>query len=223
MTLTGDVGPTQASSADLFVQTLRGEPSVVHGLADHPWEVPLSRWTQDADEVDDALLSRCVGPTLDVGCGPGRMTHALALKGVCALGLDVLEEAVAQTRARGGSAIRRDVFHSVPGEGRWGTVLLADGNIGIGGDPVRLLRRAAGLLCPDGRVVVDLAAPGIGVGARLLRLEVGNRCSEPFPWGFLAPEAVPQIAALTGFRAEVRREGSRWFAQLEPERARCRP
>ena len=31
----------------------------------------------------------------------------------------------------------------MPGEGRWDTVLLADGNIGIGGAPVALLRRTA--------------------------------------------------------------------------------
>ena len=54
----------------------------------------------------------------------------------------------------------RDVFGPLPGEGRWDTALLADGNIGIGGDPVALLARVRELLAPEGRVVVDLAAPG---------------------------------------------------------------
>lgn len=220
MTLS-DVRTTRWTSAELFAATLRGEPAVVHGLSDQPSVVPSSRWAQDADDTDVELLSRCVGPTLDVGCGPGRMTHALALMGARALGLDVIEEAVAQTRARGGSAIVRDVFHRVPGEGRWGTVLLADGNIGIGGDPVRLLRRAADLLCPDGRVVLDLAPPGNGLARQLLRLEVGDRVSEPFAWAVLAPEALPQAAALAGFRVvEVRREGSRWFGLLQRRRLR---
>ena len=35
------------------------------------------------------------------------------------------------------------MFEPLPGEGRWGTVLLLDGNVGIGGDPVALLERAA--------------------------------------------------------------------------------
>ena len=51
--------------------------------------------------------------------------------------------------------LRRDVFARVPGEGRWSHVLLADGNIGIGGDPLRLLERAAGLLAAGGTVLVE--------------------------------------------------------------------
>ena len=68
----------------------------------------------------------------------------------------MVPEAIWQTRDRGVSAILRNVFERVPAEGRWETVLLADGNLGIGGDPVRLLRRMAQLLAPGGRVVADL-------------------------------------------------------------------
>jgi hypothetical protein len=53
----------------------------------------------------------------------------------------------------------RDVFGRVPGAGRWMTVLLADGTIGIGGDPAALLRRAGELLAPQGRALVELAPP----------------------------------------------------------------
>ena len=52
-------------------------------------------------------------------------------------------------------ALRRSVFDELPGEGRWPTVLLIDGNIGIGGDPVRLLRRVRELVAPGGTVVVE--------------------------------------------------------------------
>ncbi|WP_338752019.1 class I SAM-dependent methyltransferase [Janibacter alittae] len=202
--------------AELFAATLQGEPSVVHGLGEQGSVVPVSRWAEDADASDEALLSQCVGPTLDVGCGPGRMTQALALRGACVLGLDLMREAVAQTRARGASAIQRDVFLGVPGEGRWGSVLLADGNIGIGGDPVRLLCRVADLLAVGGRVVLDLAPPGHGLDRRVLRLEVGDRLSEPFAWGVLAPEALPHVAAVAGLEVmEVRCEGSRWIALLQ--------
>ena len=48
--------------------------------------------------------------------------------------------------AVGRPALRRDVFEPLPGTGRWQTVLLADGNVGLGGDPLRVLRRAAELL-----------------------------------------------------------------------------
>ena len=41
---------------------------------------------------------------------------------------------------RGVTFLERSVFDRVPGAGRWRTALLLDGNIGIGGDPVALLR-----------------------------------------------------------------------------------
>ena len=36
---------------------------------------------------------------------------------------------------RGATVLQRDIFGPLPGEGRWGTALLFDGNVGIGGDP----------------------------------------------------------------------------------------
>ena len=70
---------------------------------------------------------------------------------------------------RGGAALRRDVFDTLPGEGRWETALLADGNVGIGGDPVALLRRLREVLDPRGRVVAEVAAPGTPPHRRLGR------------------------------------------------------
>jgi hypothetical protein len=46
-------------------------------------------------------------------------------------------------------------------------VLLLDGNIGIGGDPHRLLRRVRELLTPTGRLLVELDVDGVtAVGRR---------------------------------------------------------
>lgn len=113
------------------------------------------------DAHDRALLDLCHGPTLDIGCGDGRLARALSERGVPALGIDVGGAYVDGTLARGGTALHRDVFGPVPGEGRWATVLLADGSIGIGADPAVLLARVRELLDPRGRAVVDVAAPGV--------------------------------------------------------------
>ena len=72
-------------------------------------------------------------------------------------------------------AIRRDVFAAVPGEGRWDCALLADGNIGIGGHPERLLRRLGRIVRPGGHVVVELDADGTDVVHHRWRLRVGSR------------------------------------------------
>jgi SAM-dependent methyltransferase len=122
--------------------------------------VDPAAWCRGRLPGDLGLLDRCQGPTLDVGCGPGRLTYALNRRGHPALGVDISAAAVRLARARGATVLRRDVFGPLPGEGRWRHVLLADGNIGIGGDPARLLRRCRELLAPNGLVHVELAPPG---------------------------------------------------------------
>lgn len=118
------------------------------------WDV--RRWLAPIDDADRTVLARCVGPTLDVGCGPGRFVHARALSGQIALGVDVAATAVELTARRGAAVLMRDVFDRVPGEGRWQSVLLMDGNIGIGGDPTSLLARLAQLLAPSGQLLVEI-------------------------------------------------------------------
>jgi SAM-dependent methyltransferase len=176
-------------------------------------DVPAHAWAGSM-AGDPEVLDLCDGPTLDVGCGPGRMTRLLAERGAIVLGIDVVPEAVWQTRDRGVLAILRDVFDGVPAEGRWETVLLADGNLGIGGDPVRLLRRVRQLLAPGGRVVADVAPPGTGLRSGTVRLSAGGLTSEPFPWSVVGADVIGEVAARAGFTAETRDLGDRWVGVL---------
>lgn len=145
---------------ELYERALAGAaaPAVEHtdgrltGLPAQLWSRPVPG--------DGTMLDRCAGPVLDVGAGPGRLTVALAERGVPALAIDVTPYAVQLARSSGALALQRDVFGRLPAAGRWATVLLADGNIGIGGDPAMLLRRAAELLRPGGAVVAELEPPG---------------------------------------------------------------
>src|SRR5579871_6390297 len=118
-----------------------------------PLQVP--RWCGPPDAADEVLLSQCRGPVLDVGCGPGRLTIALTERGVQAMGVDISRAAIDLVRQAGAPALHRSVFDPLPGVGRWATVLLADGNIGIGGLPARLLRRCAELLSAEGRILIE--------------------------------------------------------------------
>ena len=137
------------------------------------------RWLGPADDADRRLLARCEGPVLDVGCGPGRHTVALAERGVPALGVDITEALLAVARPRGAVVLRRSVFDRVPGVGRWGTVLVLDANLGIGGDLPGLLDRLHELLRPGGLV---LAEPAPGPGAGSARVEVAGGVGPWFPW-----------------------------------------
>ncbi|HEV2798004.1 MAG TPA: methyltransferase domain-containing protein [Nocardioides sp.] len=205
----------EQSFSEVFASALDGAPTVVVGLGDEPVALPVHLWSRAADEVDHALVELCDGPTIDIGCGPGRMTEALATRGHITLGVDVVAAAVTMTIDRGVPALRRDVFDRLPGEGRWHTALLADGNIGIGGDPVRLLQRARTLLVPGGRVVVELDGPGTAGVSCWASLEASDRRSRPFRWATLGVDDVHRVAAAAGFDVlRVRRLGDRWVAVL---------
>lgn len=174
-----------------------------------------SIWSGGLVAGDTSLLARCCGPTLDVGCGTGRLVAALHRAGRAVLGIDVSPEAVRQAQRRGVWVIRADVFGPVPGEGQWRTVLLADGNIGIGGEPPRLLRRCAALLAPGGAVLVELRAPGQPSWSGEVVLRDDARRSTPFPWAVVPVDEVGALARRSGLT--VRREwteAGRWFAAL---------
>lgn len=191
---------TMLAPSDAFSHALRGSLCRVIGFPTGPTELAVGRWAAEADRSDDVVLDLCQGATVDIGCGPGRMTHALLVRGQPALGIDVVSEAIEQTRARGGAALRRDVFAELPGEGRWDTALLADGNIGIGGDPVRLLRRAAELIGAAGRVVVDLDPPGRPIEIHRVALEVGGVRTPRFRWATVPADQLELLADAVAFR-----------------------
>lgn len=112
--------------------------------------------------------------------------------------------------------MQRSVFERVPGTGRWGTALLLDGNIGIGGDPETLLRRVRVILAEDGIVLVELAPPGSGSSVRRVRLEIAGEPGPIFRWSQLPIEALESVADAAGF--VVGRSWcseARWFARLD--------
>lgn len=191
-----------------------------------------ARWHGDPSTGEEALLAGVAGPVLDVGCGPGRLVLALARRAVMALGVDPAPAACALARDRGAPVLQRSVFDPLPGQGRWRTILLADGNVGIGGDPVRLLRRCRELLAGGGTVLVEVEAPragrthppppaarrdgGAGWWSYRARLERGSQHGPWFPWAVVGAEGIAGLASGSGLallRLEAIAEG-RWFAHL---------
>ncbi len=210
--------------ADLYDTALRsaGRPEErwrwfarYEGGPRHSLAGALGQWVGRADDADRDLLARARGTVLDAGCGPGRLVAELAAQGREAVGIDTSRAAIALTRALGATAVRRSIFQPVPGEGGWDTVLLADGNIGIGGDPVALLSRCRDLLAPDGRVLAELDGPGTGLRTARVRLERGVERGSWFPWAHVAADAVAGPAAAAGLEVTATWElDGRWFAAL---------
>ncbi len=209
-------------SAAVFDAVLRragaGDPAVLTLHDDRGGEhrFDAAAWCRAELAGDESLLARCSGPTLDIGCGPGRLVAALDARGCPALGIDVSAAAVRLARARGVTALHRDVFDPLPGHGRWRRLLLADGNIGIGGDPHRLLRRCGDLLASDGRLLAELGPPGSRSwsGTATVRHD-GKAPGVPLRWAVVAAHDLPALAAAAGLRIrETWTEADRWFASL---------
>jgi SAM-dependent methyltransferase len=172
----------------------------------HRRELPMARWmggpeTTPQDRLaDEHVLGHCTSrPTLDLGCGPGRFTASLRQRGFPALGVDCSTAAVEMTRGRGGTAIRRDLFAALPAEGTWEQILLTDGNIGIGGNPVRTLKRAAELLAHGGIVIVEIESAATALYHELLRWETEQYLGHWFPWSRVGAGSLGDIARASGF------------------------
>jgi SAM-dependent methyltransferase len=177
--------------------------------------LPVARYLAAADPGDQNLLSGVTGPVLDVGCGPGRHLRALTAQGVYALGVDLSPVAVEFASRGGARAVVADVFGEIPGAGSWATALLLDGNIGIGGRPLALLRRLGMLLVEGGTVLVELEAPEVATGIARARIETDAVTSGWFRWARVSVSEIGAIAAAAGMNVEARWQcGERWFARL---------
>ncbi|HEY5855812.1 MAG TPA: SAM-dependent methyltransferase [Aldersonia sp.] len=117
--------------------------------------------------VDRDPARRCDGPSPDVGCPPGPLVAERGRRG-SAPGIDIR-----------GATRRHDVFGQVPGAGRWHYTLPADGNLGIGGDPVPILPRTRGPV----------------------HLETRNGIGPWFPWARVGIERAADLAAEAALRA----------------------
>lgn len=175
-----------------------------------------TRWFGEPPPEEDEVLSEAVAPVLDAGCGPGRHVVALSRRGVFSVGVDVSRVAVRLVRRRGAIAVHASIYDGLPWAGQWGSVLLLDGNIGIGGDSSRLLRRIRSLLGRGGRALIELEPPGVASRSLHVRLEARGVAGPWFRWAVLGVDGVTGAAAAGGFDVErTWTGGGRWFSRLD--------
>jgi SAM-dependent methyltransferase len=201
---------------------IRHDDGEVRPLPAHRWlgarcpEDGSGRSGGACDEVfDEAVTQLCSGPTIELGCGPGRLIARLIQRGIPALGIDRSATAIRLAGRGGAPALLGDVFEPLPGTGLWQTVLLVDGNVGLGGDPLRILGRAAELLGRGGRCVAEFDTEVIGIRSRWVRLESGRDVGPWFRWASVGVDSAATLAAQVGLTPTcVRLVGGRVIAIL---------
>ena len=201
----------------LYEEALRmsGAALLLRTACGHVVPLQVERWCGPPDAADEELLRRCRGPVLDIGCGPGRLTIALAERGIPVLGVDISPTSVARVRRAGACAMHRSVFDPLPGQGRWVTALLADGNIGIGGYPDELLRRCARLLAPGGQLLIEAEPDDVDERMTAWLEHADGRRGPVFPWARLGISALVKLAAAAGLqRLEEWRHADRAFVTV---------
>jgi SAM-dependent methyltransferase len=202
----------------LYDQALDGERCWIRHEDGRLKPLPVHAWllgTQADQLFDRAIVDLCTGPTIDLGCGPGRLVAGLVRRGLPALGVDQSESAVELARSGGVPVLRRDLFGPLPGVGRWHTALLADGNIGLGGDPWRLLRRANELLRRGGECLAEFDTAITGVESHWVRLESAQAIGPWFRWASVGLDCAARIAADVGLAVRaVHPIGDRAIASL---------
>lgn len=206
-----------AWSTDPYTLALRARrgPLFLRRADGHRLRLEVERWCRRPDAADRTVLERCVGTVLDVGCGPGRMVAALVRQARPALGIDTAWAAVRHTRDHGGVALHASVFDAIPDEGGWDSVLLMDGNVGIGGDPPTLLRRLGQLVAPGGLLLVETAGAEVDERFEAWLDDDRGGTSPAFPWARVGTGALCDHAEAAGWEPVAHwRAGARPFLAL---------
>jgi len=123
-------------------------------------------------------------------------------------------------RTRGALAIQAALTQRLPRDGRWGTVLLMDGNVGIDGNVAALLQRCRALLAPGGTIMVEVDPRPACYQTRRVRLTADvSDCSAELMWTRTGAAAVRGVAGqLDMFVVEEWSAGSRAFLALQSAR-----
>ena len=183
---------------------------------------PCDRWRRGrADEVEHNAARRCSRPgarrrvaapaasPAPGGAGPpgarGRPQPGCRRRG-------------APRRAPGAAPLG---LRSPAGERRWGSALLLDGNVGIGGDPLALLRRAAGSSCGRAASWSPRSSHRGPTRALTRAVERGTAAGPWFPWARVGADASrPGLRSAAGRPREPPAAGS---PGGQGERMRVRP
>lgn len=192
---TGHVNaPDRAPHSDAHVIASWHDNASPWSAAVRNGEIESRRLVTDAAIVD-AVVSRAPRTTLDIGCGEGWLSRALAKRGINVIGIDVVPALIDAARAAHPTGDYRVVSYEDVVRGALDvTVDVAVANFSlIGKDAVdALIRHIPALLVPNGHVIVQTLHPATALGELPYRdgwrpgswAGFGAQFTNPAPWYF---------------------------------------
>lgn len=196
-------------------------------------EIPVDTLFRTPDEMpqlERTALQHCRGRVLDVGAGAGCHTLALQQMGHSDVtAIDISPLAVQTMQQRGvRQAVQQD-FWDIPEGTTYDTVLMLMNGIGIVGTLQRMPRffhHIRQVLTPGGQVLLDssdisylyrdedgtldLAGVSDYYGHIQYRMQYRRVRGEWFPWLYLDPDTLAELAPTHGFHAEVLQRGEHY-------------
>jgi len=116
--------------------------------------------------IVDAVLSRAPRTILDIGCGEGWLSRALAAHGIEAIGVDVVPALIEKANEAGGGDFRVASYEEIAAGELKVRVDVAVANFSlIGKESVEgVVRRAPALISPGGSLVIQTLHPVVANG-----------------------------------------------------------
>jgi SAM-dependent methyltransferase len=188
----------------------REDGRLIYSDAGH-YYTPVEKWP----DVDRELLRRVRGPVLDVGCGGGRVLHALKERRIPALGIDTSPGAVHLCKERELRAEHADVSDLSGLTDRFDTIVMTGNGLGLlqsreqGPAVLRELSRVANpgaiilgistdpsrLSSPDDAYSRLNADRGRLPGQWRMRVRHGDTATEWFDFVFLTVDELADLAS----------------------------
>jgi 2-polyprenyl-3-methyl-5-hydroxy-6-metoxy-1,4-benzoquinol methylase len=167
--------------------------------------------------IVDAVLSRRPKSVLDIGCGEGWLSRALAERGVeRTVGVDVVPTLVEQARSAGGGEFRVASYEGIADGELDLSVDVAVANFAlIGKDAVdALIRTSPSLLEPGGALVIQTLHPLVAGGDQAYQdgwrtgswAGFSDDFSDPAPWYFRTLATWVELIASSGLTIQEMRE-----------------